>query len=77
MAFEKDPNEIGALWLKTGPSGKEYMSGEINGVKVVCWRSKSASPKAPTWNVCKSLPRDEDASPRPMHNANAHPLDDF
>ena len=71
MPFEKDPNEIGCLWLHEGPKG-EYMSGEINGEKVVCWRSKSASPKAPTWNVLKSKPRETTATPPAhTHNANA------
>ena len=57
MAFEKDPNEIGALWLRSGQKG-DYMTGEINGVKVVCFAVKSQSEKAPTWRVLKSVPRD-------------------
>jgi hypothetical protein len=56
MAFEKDPNEIGALWLRTSARG-DYMTGEIGGVKVVCWRVKGPSEKAPTWRVLKSVPR--------------------
>jgi hypothetical protein len=69
MPFEKDPNEIGALWLHDGPKGP-YMTGEINGEKVVCFRSKSGSAKAPAWNVLKSKPRGEAAPTATMHNAN-------
>lgn len=56
MAFEKDPNEIGALWVKSGPKG-DYLTGEVNGVKVVCFKSKSDNPKAPAWRVLKSQPK--------------------
>ena len=58
MAYEKNPDEFGALWLKTGGKG-EYMTGEINGVKVFCTPIKSAHAKAPTWRVMKSKPREE------------------
>lgn len=44
MAFEKNPDELGALWLKSGAKG-EYMTGIIDGVKVVCfpWRRAARS----------------------------------
>jgi hypothetical protein len=64
LPFEKDPNEIGALWLKSGNKG-EYMTGVIDGVNVVCFAVKANSPKAPTWRVLKSVPRDEKPEPRP------------
>lgn len=57
MAFEKNPDELGALWLKTGSRG-EYMTGTINGVKVVCFAAKP-SEKGPAWRVLKSKPREE------------------
>jgi uncharacterized protein (DUF736 family) len=57
MAFTKDENEIGALWLKSGNKG-DYMTGEIGGVKVVCFKVKSDHDKAPTWRVLKSKPRE-------------------
>lgn len=41
MAFEKNPDEIGALWLKSGAKG-DYLAGEIGGVKVVCFAVKAA-----------------------------------
>lgn len=60
MAFEKDPNEIGALWIKQGSKG-DYLTGkiEIDGVSVdvVCFAVKSAHAKAPAWRVLKSKPR--------------------
>lgn len=57
MAFEKNPDEIGALWIKNGAKG-DYLTGEVNGVKVVCFRVSSESPKAPAWRVLKSKPRE-------------------
>lgn len=62
MAFEKDPNEIGVLWKKTGKKG-DYMTGEVNGVKVVCFSINSDNPKAPTYRVLKSQPKDSDEGP--------------
>ena len=58
MAFEKNPDELGALWLQSGGKG-EYMTGTINGVKVFCTPTKSDNPKAPTWRVMKSKPKME------------------
>lgn len=57
---EKNDDEIGALWLKSGRKG-EYLTGTVNGVKVVCFPSKTDNPKAPQWRVLKSKPRDETA----------------
>lgn len=50
-----NPDEIGALWLKSGAKG-DYMTGTINGVAVVCFANKTDNPKAPTWRVMKSKP---------------------
>lgn len=58
MAFEKDPDEIGALWLKSGKKG-DYMTGTINGQPVVCFGVTAKSDKAPTWRVLKSKPREQ------------------
>jgi hypothetical protein len=59
---ERNPDELGALWEKTGAKG-DYLTGEIGGVKVVCFRNTKAhdNPKAPAWRVLKSKPRDEGA----------------
>ena len=56
MSYEKKPDELGALWLKSGSKG-QYMTGEINGVKVFCTPTNSQNPKAPTWRVMKSQPK--------------------
>jgi hypothetical protein len=76
MAYEPKPDELGALWVRTGAKG-EYMTGTINGVDVVCFRNKSDNPKAPQWKVLKSKPRDAMATPpATQHNANAKELTD-
>ena len=55
---EKNPDELGALWTRTGGRG-EYMTGTINGVKVVCFANdKRGNEKAPDWRVLKSKPRE-------------------
>ena len=61
MAFEKNPDELGALWAKTGAKG-DYLTGEINGVKVVCFPAKPTE-KGPAWRVLKSKPREERPAP--------------
>lgn len=59
MAYEKDPNELGALWVKQSPRGGDYMTGTIEGIgAVVCFRTKTTgNPKAPQWRVLKSKPK--------------------
>lgn len=71
----KDPNEIGALWMKSSSKG-DYMTGLINGESIVCFRNSSDNPKAPQWRVLKSKPKSA-ASGREMHDANAPAVDDF
>lgn len=83
MPFEKKPDDIGALWTKSGNRG-EWMSGTINGVNVVCFRNDRKQPgdKQPDWHVLKAKPRDEvsavkrrdEAPTRAAHDAN---VDDF
>lgn len=59
MPFEKDPNEIGALWKKQGAKG-EFLTGEIAGIgPVVVFAVNSSNPKAPNYRVLKAKPRDE------------------
>jgi hypothetical protein len=58
---KKNPDELGALWLKSGNRG-EYMTGTIEGIgPVVCFRNSSDNPKAPAWRVLKSKPQAERA----------------
>lgn len=52
----KDPNELGALWVKTSSRG-EYMTGTINGVAVVVFRNEKRNDKQPDWRVLKSQPK--------------------
>lgn len=53
-----DPNELGALWEKTSARGP-YMTGTINGVKVVVFKNtQKSSEKQPDWRVLKSKPKD-------------------
>ena len=61
---EKNPDEIGALWVKSSGKG-DYMTGTVNGVGVVCFKNTSDNPKAPQWRVLKSRPKAEAAQPTP------------
>lgn len=59
-----DPNELGALWVKQSAKG-EYMTGTINGVKVVVFRNNNKrEEKHPDWRVMKSVPREERVAPQ-------------
>ena len=64
MPHEKNPDELGSLWSQTGAKG-EYLTGTIDGVKVVCFRNDRATPenKQPAWRVLRSKPR-EGAQPQ-------------
>jgi uncharacterized protein (DUF736 family) len=55
---ERNPDELGALWLKSSARG-EFMTGTINGVKVVCFKNdRKTSENQPDWRVLKSKPRE-------------------
>ena len=57
--MERDPNELGALWEKSGKHGA-YMTGTINGVAVVVFKnSRKANDKQPDWRVLKSQLRED------------------
>lgn len=62
MADVHDPNELGALWVKTSPRG-DYMTGTINGEKIVVFKNenKGASGKGPDWRVFKPKAKDAPA----------------
>jgi uncharacterized protein (DUF736 family) len=76
MGFEKDPNELGALWAKTSRNGAEFLSGTINGVDVVCFKVKTQTAKGPTWRVLKSQPRDgQSAGTRNLDTRESGPRD--
>lgn len=58
-----DPNELGALWIKQSAKG-EYMTGSINGIKVVVFRNNNKrDERHPDWRVLKSQPKPIDDLP--------------
>lgn len=59
----RNPDELGALWEKSGPKG-QYFTGTVNGVKVVVFKNhhKAEGSNAPDWRVLKSKPRDSQPS---------------
>ena len=57
MPYEKDQNEIGALWDKQSARGT-YMTGKINGENVVAFRNTNKrNDKSPDWRVLRAMPR--------------------
>lgn len=65
MPYEKDPNEIGALWNKTTSAGKQYMTGKLTigslELNVVCFSNTSKnSEKHPDWRVLISQPKSQE-----------------
>jgi len=60
VSDQRNPDELGALWLKSGAKG-EYMTGTINGQPVVLFKNDRKEPgsKQPDWRVLKSKPREE------------------
>lgn len=51
---ERDPNEIGALWEKTGRNGT-YFTGKVGDQPVVIFKNgnKREGSNAPDWRVLK------------------------
>lgn len=61
MAMNKD-DELGALWIKTTQDGRTYMTGTLNGVKVVVFSNdRKGNERAPDYRVYKSTPRGDAA----------------
>ncbi len=64
MPYERDENELGVLWEKSGRNGT-YFTGtlEIDGTThriVVFKNGNKRSDKAPDWRILKSQPRQRD-----------------
>lgn len=59
---EKNPDELGALWIKSGRKG-DYMTGTIMGQPVVLFRNDRKQPGSnqPDWRVMKSKPKGGDS----------------
>jgi hypothetical protein len=57
---ERDDTELGALWLRQGRAG-EYMTGSVNGVRVICFWNEKATPdnRQPQWRVKRALSPEE------------------
>jgi uncharacterized protein (DUF736 family) len=84
MPYEKDPNEIGALWNKTTGAGKQYMTGKVtvNGqdVSIVCFGNSSKSKDThPDWRVLISQPKQSEPpqQQRTAPRQTANPTDDI
>ena len=58
---KRNPDELGALWLKTGRNGKKFMSGTVEGVgAIVVFKNESkSSDKHPDYRILRSQPREE------------------
>jgi uncharacterized protein (DUF736 family) len=71
----RDPNEIGALWLKKSAKGTAFLSGKINGQNVVVFKNKSKKEgdKQPDYRVLLSQPREKQGETPPQREAG----DDF
>jgi uncharacterized protein (DUF736 family) len=73
---ERDPNELGALWEKTGKKGT-YFTGKIGDQPVVVFKNGNKQPgsNAPDWRVLKPQKQDAPAAPASGHNLN-EPVND-
>ena len=62
---ERDPNELGALWIKHSAKG-DYMTGKIGDQPVVVFRNgnKAEGSNAPDWRVLKPQKRDKEQDQR-------------
>src|SRR4029077_2266516 len=58
MPREQNPDELGALWEKTGNRGI-YMTGTVNGQPVVLFKNDRKAPgsKQPDWRVLEAKPK--------------------
>ena len=75
---ERNPDDIGALWCHDGRRG-EYMTGTINGLKVVVFANRDKQPgdNKPDWCVLKPRPRTERPAAIPAHNAGLVDVEDI
>lgn len=70
-------DEIGQLWSKKGARG-EYLTGSINGIRVVCFKNENKEPdsKAPDWRVLLAVKRQEGPINQVSAPATTPPLDE-
>lgn len=52
---KRDPNELGALWLKEGKKG-QFLSGRVGDLEVICFpvTGGGLGTHLPAWRVLKS-----------------------
>ena len=74
--MERDPNEVGALWVKEGKKG-EYSTGTVSGVNVICFPIKSDNPRSPAWRVLKSAPKGDHTPRRRPDSVADDPFGEF
>jgi len=62
--IKKNPDELGALWVKTSARG-EFMTGTINGVAVVCFKNDRKTGNQPDWRVLRAKSREQQPTAPP------------
>lgn len=69
MAYEKNPDELGAAWKKTSARG-EYLTGNIEGIGPIVMFpvDGKGNPKAPAYRILKAKRRDEQPAPAPVQS---------
>ncbi len=57
----RDPNEIGALWIKNPGTEKEFLSGKIGDEDVVVFKNRFKKPgeRTPDYRILKSARSDK------------------
>ena len=71
---QKDPDEIGALWEKSGNKGT-YFTGTVNGERIVVFRNgNKRSDKAPDFRILKSRPKPQTTDDGPTPDASDIPF---
>ena len=56
---DKPQESIGALWVKRSKKGAAYMTGIVNGMKVVCFAHQKKHDRQPDWRVFVDVPAPE------------------
>jgi uncharacterized protein (DUF736 family) len=62
---EQQTKDIGALWQKVSKNGKTYLSGTVNGQRVVVFKNerKQEGERTPDWRIYPEAPREDGGSP--------------
>lgn len=59
--MEQQTKDIGALWQKVSKNGKTYLSGTVNGQRVVVFKNdrKQDGERTPDWRIYPEAPRED------------------